>query len=327
MNEDELNAIVIRARLEDIKKIKNIIKQLDVEKPQVYVKARIIEISNDKAKNVGVKYGLSGGKVGSNILTTMTASLGGPVMAADPLLASQFKMNDNLKEGLALGAAISLLEGESAAEVLSEPSILCLNNKESEIYVGKTQSVKTATTVNNGGTANDSFKREDIGLTLKIKPRLSNDNKVTLDIKLTIENVLAVDAQGQPVTTKRTVETTAIVQDGEMVLLGGLVQSKDTKSVSKIPFLGDIPFLGRLFRDDTVGKEKTTLAVMLTPYILDSSRDLTRLRQELTELTILQNKFTQRTIDNLNNGNSFMTMDDNEPASREELSKQVVFSQ
>jgi general secretion pathway protein D len=257
----------------------------------------------------------------------MTASLGGPIMAADKSLAEKFKFDDNLKEGLALGAAISLLEGESAAEVLSEPSILCLNNKESEIYVGKTQSVKTATTVNNGGTANDSFKREDIGLTLKIKPRLSNDNKVTLEIKLTIENILALDSQGQPVTTKRTVETTAIVQDGEMVLLGGLVQSKDIKSISKVPFFGSIPLLGRLFRSDTSGKEKTTLAVMLTPYILDSSRDLTRLRQELTELTILQNKFTKRTIDNLNNGNSPMTVDGKESLSDEELEKQVVFSQ
>ncbi len=240
MNDKELNSVIVRARKRDVDDIYDVIKKLDVPKPQVYVKARIIEISDEKASDIGFKYGLSGGKVSSNGLMTMSANMGGQAIAVDSTLMSYIDIDTNLKEFFALGATLSLLQRDGAAEVLSEPSLLCLNNKESEIYVGNTQSVVTSTAKGTTSTSDttNSYKREDIGLTLKIKPRLSSDNKVTLEVETIIEDVLGADSNGQPITTKRTIKTTAIVNDAELVMLGGLNKTKETSSVSKVPLLG-----------------------------------------------------------------------------------------
>ena len=304
MNEDELNVIIIRARKADIDDIRDIIEQLDVEKPQVFVQAKIIELSNDLASDVGIKYGITGGKVFSNALSTMSASLGGSSVAIDSTLLDRLTIPSDLSEFFSFGAALSLLENEGAAEVLSEPSLLCLNNKASEIYVGQTQSIVVSNNSGNSATSDNKnqYKREDIGLTLKVKPRLSNDNKVSLEVETIIEDVLATDANGQPITTKRTIKTTAIVEDGQLVVLGGLNKVKDTITKSKVPLLGDIPLLGKLFSSKKKEESKTTLAIMLTPYILDSSRDLSRLKKDLNILSLIQNKYTQDTLAMLEKG-------------------------
>ncbi|OPX27714.1 MAG: hypothetical protein B1H07_00695 [Campylobacteraceae bacterium 4484_166] len=317
-NDTELNAVIVRARQSDVEEVRKIVTKLDVPKPQVYVKAKIIEVSNNKASDVGIKYGLSGGRVTSESLVTMSANLGGSAVAIDTTLLGYIEAPSNVREIFSLGATLSLLETEGAAEVLSEPSLLCLNNKESEIYVGNTQSVVTSSSKANTSTADttNQYKREDIGLTLKIKPRLSSDNKVTLEIETVIEDVLGTDANGQPITTKRTIKTTAIVKDTELVMLGGLNKVKDTTTISKVPFLGDIPLLGALFTNTTKTKSKASLSIMLIPYIIDENRSMQKLKNELSKMAIAQDKYTAQVIDILKDGklikNETLNKDEND---------------
>jgi general secretion pathway protein D len=203
------------------------IKGLDGDRQQVYVKAKIIEINEGKAQDVGVKYGLSGGTVGSNGIFTFDSKLGDGSTGAinlDPLVLANLSI-PTISSGIALGASISLLDTNGAADILSEPSILCIDNQESSIYVGKTESISTGTTITGTGLSQSSYIRQDIGLTLKIKPRLSNDNKVLLAVETRLEDIDAATTDLQlPSTTKREVKTSAIVSNGESVIIGGLIR-------------------------------------------------------------------------------------------------------
>ena len=198
-----------------------------------------------------------------------------------------------------LGVSLDFLETNGAAEVLSEPSILCVNNKESTIYVGETRSILTSTTTTSVGGQASNYTRQDIGLTLTVKPRLSTDNKVSLDVKATLEGIKADTGAGTPTTTKRNVTTTAIVNGGEEVIIGGLIKNDESANRSKIPFLGDIPFLGGLFRGDSYTGSKTNLVIILTPYIVENSDDLGSLKQKLTELDGLQKKYNRLVLDSI----------------------------
>jgi len=145
------------------------------------------------------------------------------------------------------------------------------------------------------GQANivNNYSREDIGITLKVKPRLSSNNKVTLEIETQIEDILPGSSASadRPTTTKRKVLTNAIVNNGETIILGGLIKSSGGKSVTKVPFLGDIPVLGELFTSRSNAQSKVNVVIYLTPYIVRKSGDLQRLRMALAELEEIQTKY------------------------------------
>jgi general secretion pathway protein D len=179
---------------------------------------------------------------------------------------------------------------------VSEPSILCINNKESSIYVGETRSIKTGSTTTSGGTTQDTYKREDIGLTLKVKPRISNGNKVLLELQTILEDVAQSTTNSQPDTSKKQIVTTAIVNNGENIILGGYIKNKKEKTTDKVPFWGDIPILGSLFRSNKEINDKINLVIIVTPYIVPKSKDLTFVREQLAKLKILEEKYTQDEI-------------------------------
>jgi len=291
----ESNSIILMGPKDELKYLKELIKKLDIEKQQVYVQAKIIEISQRKLRDVGIKYGIMGGKVTSRGLLTFSSALnGGSSIAFD---TTKLGLNvPNIDKGLALGATLNLLNENGAANIVSEPSLLCINNKESSLYVGKTISIKTGTTVSSGGVTKDTFKREDIGLTLKIKPRISTGNKVTLEIKTTVEDVDQATTNGQPNTSKKDLLTTAIVNNGESIILGGYIKNTKQKTISKIPLLGDIPLLGALFRSETEVKDQINLVIIITPYIVPKSKDLTYIREKLAELKILEEQYTKEVM-------------------------------
>ncbi len=307
----ELNAIVVYATEREIKEIRNVINQLDTERMQVYVKAKILEISNNKATQLGAKYGLAAGFVSGAGLYGISGELGGslgPVTSMQSLLGSSFVI-PKLQKALGLGMTISLFTNNGAANILSEPSILCINNKESSIYVGRTESILSQTSIAATTTAlpTQSYTREDIGLTLKVKPRISADNKVSLEIKTILEDIVpnGKESSSQPTTTKREVETTSIVTNGETVIIGGLVKNKDTKQVVKIPLLGDIPIIGIPFRHTVDTKDKTNLVIMLTPYIVKKSEDLSELREALGKLDLLEKNLAIEFEENYQNNKDF----------------------
>jgi len=294
----ERNALIILATGEQIKNIRATVRQIDIPKVQVYVKAKIVEINSNLAKQVGLKYGMEGGTITSNGLFTMAANLGAASLNVSPALqgflntdTTQYDQSGNLvtttdqafqfdsgvDKIFALGAKLDLLQRNGAANILSEPSVLCTNNKQAEIYIGQTMSILTQAQQSTTGVSNvvNNYSREDIGITLKVKPRLSSNNQVTLEVETVIEDIDPSSEQiaDRPTTTKRKVVTNAIVKNGEMIILGGLIKNAGGQGVQKVPFLGDIPYLGSLlFTHTSDVNRESNVVIYLTPYIVRRSR-------------------------------------------------------
>ena len=189
-----------------------------------------------------------------------------------------------------------MLQQNGAARILSEPSVLCTNNKEAEIYVGQTMSILTQAQQSTTGVSNvvNNYSREDIGLSLKVKPGLSSNNKVNLEVETILEDIDPSSEQmaDRPTTTKRTVKTNAIVNNGEMIILGGLIKKVEGKGQSKVPFLGDIPILGdTLFTHTADVEREQNVVIYLTPYIVRKSDDLQKLKSMLSELEEVQGRY------------------------------------
>jgi len=292
-SDDATNSLIVITSDELFKSLEVTIRELDRDRQQVYVRAKIIEISENRSQEIGIKYGLSGGKSSSKGLFTFDSMLGDGMTSAislDPILAGVISL-PALTEGIALGVNIALLSSNGAANILSEPSILCIDNQESSIYVGKTQSISAGTTLTGTGISQENFIRQDIGLTLKIKPRLSNDHKVLLGVSAKLEDIEPNSIANRPSTTKREVLTSAIVNNGESVIIGGLIREKSDETNTKVPFLGDIPLFGNLFKDKAKNRDKINLVIMLTPYIIEKSDDLSTLRAQLNELDAMQERY------------------------------------
>ncbi|MEN8147183.1 MAG: secretin N-terminal domain-containing protein [Campylobacterota bacterium] len=288
---EEINAIILVGNPSVLKGLIKIIDTLDKEKFQVYVQARIVEINKDDAEQIGIKYSLAGITSTASGLLAFSGNFGGDSGLIDAALG--IVGTDTLNGGLAIGASLDFLQTKGASKTISSPSILCVNNQESSIYVGKTLSFQTGSTTGAAGTTN-AFKREDVGLTLKIKPRVSAADKVTLDVETILENVLPVtDTNAQPVTTKQTVVTQAILRHGESIIIGGLVKNYQTNLETKVPILGYIPLLGWFFTHNETQDQQDNLIVILTPYIIDKSEKLSQLQKELGELTRLQAEYNK----------------------------------
>jgi len=315
----ERNALIVLATGEQIKNIRATVKKIDIPKVQVYVKAKIVEIDTNLAKKIGLQYGMEGGSITSSGLFSMVSNMGGSsLQMSDTLLGflnsnttTSFDQNGNAYQDndsafkfdatdkvFALGAKLDLLERNGAAHLLSEPSVLCTNNKESSIYVGQTMSILTQGQQSTTGASNvlNNYSREDIGLTLKVKPRLSSNNQVTLEIEVEIEDLDPSSEQiaDRPTTTKRKVTTNAIVKNGETIILGGLIKRVGGEGESKVPFLGDIPILGDvLFTHKSDVEREQNVVIYLTPYIVRKSSDLQKLKSMLTELEGVQNEYNR----------------------------------
>ena len=299
----DINAIIAIGDPMILKALKLVIDELDKEKYQVYVQAKIIEINKNKSSDIGVKYGFAAGDVSASGLYAMSANFGSQDLtnvASQTVLDYLGGIGSNVGSALALGATLDFLQTHGASKSISNPSILCVNNKESSIYVGKTISISSGQTAVSGSTTT-SYKREDVGLTLKIKPRVSSKDKVTLDVEAILENILddgSQNATGQPVTSKQEVKTQAILRNGESIIIGGLVKSYERDSKSKIPLLGDIPLIGDvLFSSTSKTNEQDNLVVLLTPYVIDKSKELSNLQKALGMLAKVQEEYNKQVFE------------------------------
>ena len=295
----ELNAIIAYATESELKEIRNVVNSLDVERQQVYVVAKILEISEKKTKALGAKYEVLGGILnGAGLYGVGMKLLGGTLSPLTTLKSFSEISLPSFQKALAVGLTVDILDENGATKILSEPSILCINNKESTIYVGQTESILTQTSQASSITAVpiNNYKREDIGLTLKVKPRISSDNKVSLEVTVKSEDVEKNTKQNtaQPTTTKREVKTNSIVVDGETVIIGGLTKDKADESRTQIPFLGRIPILGIPFRDKSKSYDRKSLVIMITPYIVRRSEELSTLKDSLANLSFLEKKLAKR---------------------------------
>lgn len=314
----ERNALILLATAEQMKNIRDTIRRIDIPKVQVYVKAKIIEVDSNVAQQVGFQYGFNGGAITAAGLYTLAGNLGAASMQMSPGLLGFLNQNNQTVQMdahgnpvvitepaftfeatdrvFALGASLDLMERNGAAHLLSEPSVLCTNNKQAEIYIGQTVSIMTTAqqvAIADSNVVNN-FVREDIGLTLKVKPRLSSNNQVTLEVEVQIEDIdpASIQLADRPTTNKRTVKTNAIVQNGETVILGGLIKRVGGVSRKGIPYLSDIPILGDLlFSQSAETEREQNVAIYLTPYIVRESGDLAKLKSMLSELDELQRTY------------------------------------
>lgn len=295
--DNESNSIVVMGNTEELLYINSLIKELDVEKAQVYVQARIIEVNDELVNQIGISYGVFAGSANSNGLTAFSSSLNGGSDSISLVKEAIGLDIPDITSGLALGASLNLLKQNGALDIVSEPSILAINNKESSIYVGETISIKTSSSVTDGGTTRENFQREDVGLTLKVKPRISNETKVTLEINTILEGVKTTKTiSGNADTSKKEVKTTAILNNGESVIIGGLIENKIETTNQKVPVLGDIPLFGELFKNDISNNKKNNLVVIVTPYMIPKTKDITFIRNKLSQLKSLEDKYLEESL-------------------------------
>ena len=296
----ETNSIILLGIYEELLVLEEFIKSLDVEKTQVYIKAKIVEVNNEKISKIGFSYGLFKSLNLSNDIMTFSSSLNGGSNSLDNV-ADVLGLNiPNLASSLALGATLNLLRQNGALDIVSQPSILALNNKESDIYSGQTISIKTSFSLSDGGKTNENFKREDVGLSLKVKPRISSFDKLHLDISTIIEGIKTTQTQsGNADTSKKSINTSVILNNGESIIIGGLTQEKNEATIYKVPILGDLPLLGSLFQNKSNNNFKNELLIIVTPYIVPKSKDISYINTQLAILKSLENKFLKESLDGL----------------------------
>ncbi|MCG3663918.1 hypothetical protein L5F37_10945 [Aliarcobacter butzleri] len=327
----ESNSLVVMASKDELKQIKDLIQELDKEKAQVYVQAKIIEVNNELVNKIGISYGIINTSARSDGINAISSNLnGGSNAIKEAVDTLGIRMSDvNIKSGLALGASLNLLQQNGALDIVSEPSILAIDNKESSIYVGEKISVEISSTLTDGGLQRTNYEREDIGLTLKVKPRISSDTKLTLEINTLLEGIksTSVSAGQNPDTLKKEIKTAAILNNGESVIIGGLIENKNETIEQKVPVLGDIPLFGELFKNDSKMNKKNNLVIIVTPYMIPKSKDITYIREQLSELKKLEDKYLQDSLsiikDNSKKHKENIFVENNENDNKSEHEKRV----
>ncbi|WP_152018590.1 type II secretion system protein GspD, partial [Aliarcobacter butzleri] len=324
----ESNSLVVMASKDELKQIKDLIQELDKEKAQVYVQAKIIEVNNELVNKIGISYGIINASARSDGINAISSNLnGGSNAIKEAVDTLGIKVSNlNIKSGLALGASLNLLQQNGALDIVSEPSILAIDNKESSIYVGEKISVEISSTLTDGGLQRTNYEREDIGLTLKVKPRISSDTKLTLEINTLLEGIksTSVSAGQNPDTLKKEIKTAAILNNGESVIIGGLIENKNETIEQKVPVLGDIPLFGELFKNDSKMNKKNNLVIIVTPYMIPKSKDITYIREQLSELKKLEDKYLQDSLSIIKDnskkdkGSIFVENDENDNKSEHE---------
>ena len=280
------NSLVIMASPTDYNNLVQVIKKLDRRSKQVFVQVLIAEISLDKSNEFGLQTGLVGGGSPNSNLTIagLYDPLGTLTTLGTLLTAGGTLTPDVTASPINVTAVLKALDKKGLLNILSTPNILTSDNKEAEINVGENVPFKGAETQSTYGST-QSIERKDIGINLKIKPQISEGDYIRMDINQEISAVK--DSKGEAsdlVTTKRSAKTSVVVKDKETVVIGGLIQDSEEDTISKVPFLGDIPLLGWLFKTKTKVRKKTNLMILLTPHIVKDAADLAEMTRSQRQL-------------------------------------------
>ncbi|WOX05565.1 type II secretion system secretin GspD [Microbulbifer pacificus] len=281
---EELNALVLTAPPSLLETMKGVIAKLDVRRAQVLIEAIIVEVTEGTGNKLGVKW-IAGNNddvfagFENDFAETPIIDDDGNVLSEynpfslSPLNLARSGLNLGFLTGTDVRVAINAMASENNANILSTPTIMALDNEEAEILVGQNVPFITGEQLLSGSN-NDPFttiQRQDVGTTLKVTPRVNNNNSVTLEIEQKVENVLPVTGQAADIiTSKREIRTKVLIDDGAILVLGGLIEDKVTEINQKVPLLGDIPGIGRLFRNSDKSVDKTNLMVFLRPRILSN---------------------------------------------------------
>jgi len=299
------NSLIINSPAGLSQNLLGIIKDLDKRRKQVYVEAMIVEASLDKLTELGSKWRIMAehggepiaiagfGTMDSSSMTQIINGLAGMSVGGMgnfidvPVTVGTETFNLTVP---GFSALFSLNEFRDAVNVLSTPQILTSDNKEAEIMVGENvpfiskRETETTTAGSATGSLFNVIERKDVGIMLKLTPQITEGEYVKLDIyqeisSLKQETSVAILTQIGPTTTKRSTKTSVVVKDKQTVVISGLMQEKSEEIVTKVPVLGDIPYLGYLFKFKSYNKSKTNLVVFLTPHVIRDSADLAALSE------------------------------------------------
>ena len=286
------NSLIITAAEPVYRNLRAVIDQLDARRAQVYIEALIVELNSNTNANLGIQWQVANGAVlaGTNLSTGNSNSIINLTAgAATGGLAGSLVAN-NLQQGLnigwvhnifgvqGLGALLQALSQTADANVLSTPNLITLDNEEAKIVVGTNVPIQTGSYSNlTSGTTSAAFNtydRVDVGLTLHVKPQITDGG--ILKLQLYTEDSAIVNGTTNAATnpagpefTKRSIQSTVLADNGEIIVLGGLMQDNYQVSNSKVPLLGDIPWIGQLFRSEQKSRNKTNLMVFLRPVIIN----------------------------------------------------------
>lgn len=303
------NSLLITSSDQVFNMLRGVIDKLDARRAQLYVEALIAEVSTDKASEFGVQWqdleafkdaSLNAGNVqgfgGTNF------NRGGNIRAvAGNLGAAGNGFNVGLIAGRVnipgigqvtnLGVLAHALESNANANILSKPNLLMLDNEEAKIVIGQNVPFVTGSYAQTGGSTITPFQtieRQDVGLTLKVKPQISEGNTIKLQIHQEVSSVSDAAGSAGITTNKRAIDTSVLVDDGNIIVLGGLIEDRISDTIDKVPFLGDIPGIGALFRTVGRGHKKTNLMVFLRPYVMRNAEDTAKVSNERYDYIIQQ---------------------------------------
>ena len=282
--DEAANALIVSAPPDILRSLQGIIRKLDIRRAQVLVEAIIAEVSADTIKELGVQWIADGSPGGSgpvgvinlgspSISDIATAAVTGTAMTLPSGTMLGFGQFDSSSVNFA--ALIRALAKDTSNNILSTPSILTLDNQEAEIIIGQNVPFVTGSYTSTGAASSSvnpfqTVQRQDVGLTLKVTPQINEGSAIQLTIENEVSSLsqAAIAGASDLITNKRVIKTTVMVEDGNTIVLGGLLEEYLTQVEEKVPLLGDIPLLGGLFRSNSTTKNKKNLMVFLRPVIL-----------------------------------------------------------
>ncbi len=286
----QTNALVVNAPPKVMRSLMQIVDRLDIRRAQVLVEAIIVEVIADENNKFGVSWGVEASGSNAPIAVTNFPDIGGVVQlagAADGGAAAAGLIGNGITvgvgrisdSGVSFAAILNALEGDADTNIISTPSIVTTDNEEATLNVGQEVPFVTGSFTNTGGTGGSvnpfqTINRQQIGVKLSITPKINEGNSMVLDISQEISSI-AQSAAGAVdlITNQRIVETTVILDDGEILVLGGLIEDTLLESDQSVPFLGKIPVLGSLFRSRKTEKKKTNLMIFIRAEIMRDSAE------------------------------------------------------
>ncbi len=264
------NSLIVLSKPEDFAVIKEIIKSIDVKRPQVFVEVQIVEMSMDKLLQMGVEWKfLSRGEhvpFGGSLYGNLPLQPGYP-SASPGLLLGIAKWRDGTPD---IGLLLNAYAKEGGVNVIATPQILTLDNEEAEINISKVIPYSTGLKYDANNNPVISYDYKDVGIVLKITPHITASGEVRLKVYEKVEDVVgyANADQTAPITSKRETRTTVDVKNGQTLVIGGLIKKKKLTTVERVPVLGSIPVVGNLFKKTGHQIEKTNLLVFITPKVV-----------------------------------------------------------
>ncbi|ARN75591.1 type II secretion system secretin GspD [Oceanicoccus sagamiensis] len=284
---ESANALVINAPPAMLTTMKGVIAKLDIRRAQVLVEALLVEVSGDIANDVGVTWITNPDNEFVGAVNTLgDLPLANPAGDDSPLAFTPgrgftFGYFDNGD----LQAAIRALNATQNANVLSTPTIVAIDNEEASLLVGQNVPFKTGQSTSSASSTSDPFttiERQDIGISLVVTPRINQGDSITLEIQQKTESIApSIDVASDIITNKREIITKALIKDDQVLVLGGLISEEETEIQEKVPFLGDLPLVGKLFSSTGKTNSKKNLMVFIHPTILkdeDHINDITQRR-------------------------------------------------